>query len=231
MSEPGLAPTDDPPPVPPAALPPKTKRTWLWVAVAAAALLILVVVVIAFMVSSGTAASAPSPTAVATDETDEAEPAAEAETPNPTPTPDAAPGTFENPYPIGAPVTWSSETGQGLLTAQVRQMGQAEFEITTGAAESGVETPAAPEGMVNVFLEYTVTNLSPDQPYDAVTESGYWQVVDEDGNEYPVYARNIGDQNVLPVEPGASWEAHAIFQVPADATGLMILIYNAYIKL
>ncbi len=227
MSEPTLAHAEDPPPEPAAPLPPQTKRTWLWITIGAA-VAIIVVVVIAVLVSNGTAASAPSPTAVAAEETNEAEPAAEEETPEPTPTPEAAPGTFENPYPLGTPVVWSSETGQELLSAQLRQMGQAEYEITTG---TGVETPPAPEGMVNVFLEYTMTNLSPDQPYDAVDESGYWQVVDEDGNEYPVYARRIADQNVLPVEPGASWEAHAIYQVPADATGLMLLIYDAYIKL
>ena len=227
MSEPTLAHAEDPPPEPAAPLPPQTKRPWLWITIGAA-VAIIVVVVIAVLVSNGTAASAPSPTAVAAEETNEAEPAAEEETPEPTPTPEAAPGTFENPYPLGTPVVWSSETGQELLSAQLRQMGQAEYEITTGA---GVETPPAPEGLVNVFIEYTMTNLSPDQPYDAVDESGYWQVVDEDGNEYPVYARHIADQNVLPVEPGASWEAHAIYQVPADATGLMLLIYDAYIKL
>ena len=227
MSESTLAHAEDPPPEPAAPLPHQTKRTWLWIAIGAV-VAIIVVVVITVLVSNGTAASAPSPTAVAAEETNEAEPAAEKATPNPTPTPDAAPGSFANPYPLGAPVVWSSETGQELLSAQVRQMGQAEYEITTG---TGVETPPAPEGMVNVFLEYTMTNLSPDQPYDAVDESGYWQVVDEDGNEYPVYARRIADQNVLPVEPGASWEAHAIYQVPADATGLTLLIYDAYIKL
>lgn len=228
MSEPTLAHAEDPPPEPAAPLPPKTKRTWLYVGIAAAAA-IIVVVVIAVLVSNGTAASAPSPTAVAAEETDEAEPAAEEETTKPTPTPEAAPGTFENPYPLGTAVSFTDRaTGQDVLTAQVRQMGQAEYEITTG---TGVETPPAPEGLVNVFIEYTTTNLSPDQPYDAVDESGYWQVVDEDGNEYPVYARRIADQNVLPVEPGASWEAHAIYQVPADATGLMLLIYDAYIKL
>jgi hypothetical protein len=41
----------------------------------------------------------------------------------------------------------------------------------------------------------------------------------------------ISGENVLDVEKGATWTAHAMFQVPEASSDLTALIYDAYITL
>lgn len=225
MSEPTLAPADEPPPEPGAALKPKSKRTWLWITIAAGAALIVVVVVIALVSTTGAASSAASPTATATDEAepeDEAEATAEPETPA------AAEGTFENPYPPGYTAYMAdSTTGEDVFSIQVREMSEEEFNLVT--ENPGADTPP-PTGMRNVPVEYTVVGLS-EQPIDVASETGYWLVADQDDNHFSPYVTVITNENVLEVENGATWTAHAIFQVPEASTDLTALIYDAYIKL
>ena len=231
MSEPTLAPPDDPQPEPAAPPPPRTKRAWLWIAIAAVAALIVVVVVIAVLVSNGAASSAPSPAATATEEAEpeEAEPAAEPETPPAEPeAPATVEGTFENPYPPGYTAYMADgSTGQDVFSIQVRRMSDEEFNIVTDNPNPDAPPPA---GMRNVAVEYTVVGLS-EVPVDVAVETGYWLVADQDDNHYSPYVTVIRDENVLAVEKGAPWTAHAMFHVPEASTDLSALIYDAYITL
>ena len=101
---------------------------------------------------------------------------------------------------------------------------------TSDTASDWAPDAPPPTGMRNVPVEYTVVGLS-EQPIDVANETGNWLLADQDDNHYSPYVMVISGDNVLEVENGSTWTAHAIFQVPEGSTALTALIYDAYIKI
>ena len=114
-----------------------------------------------------------------------------------------------------------------MFTVSARLIPVAEQDEVLG----GAEAKAAPEGMRNEIVEYSVTGLDPNRLVNPGMEAINWRLVDQDGTSYDALLVLTDGTGEGELPAGAAWVGQALFHVPAGTSELYFSAYGSYTAL